>query len=367
MKFMKAAGIICEYNPFHNGHIHHIEQTRKITGCDVLVCVMSGNFVQRGEPAIIDKWERTRAALTHGVDLMIELPFAYATQSAAFFAQGAVKTLALADVKDIVFGSESNDLRTLGKLAHLDSSSYRDLMEDGLSAAKAYEIIYGKMNPNDILGINYIQAMEPYGITPHCIQRTNEYHDSSLNGHFASASALRMALMNKQKISAYSPMDVSGQPLHTLDEYYPFLQGQLLTLSQEYLNTLFMMDEGMENQLKVHAEKYDKFEDFLQASISKRYSASRIRRTLIHLLHHTTKTDINTLPALAHIRILGFNQKGREYLKELKQHQDLLIASRISQLPLPYRKMELKAAQVYGLSHRRQEQVEKELQPPLRL
>lgn len=364
---MLAAGIICEYNPFHYGHAYHIQKSRECTKCDVLVAVMSGNFVQRGEPAIIDKWERTRVALQHGVDLVLELPFAYATQSATQFAQGSVSTLALAEVSHIVFGSESNDLPTLVKFAHLDTSSYRDFMAGGLSTAQAYEILYGKMNPNDILGINYIQAMEQYGMIPHTIQRTNAYHETSLKDTFASATALRYALLHEEDVSAYTPMQFHKQTFSTLSAYYPHLQLQLLTLSLDYLKTLFLMDEGLENQLKSNAGKYDTFEDFLQASISKRYSASRIRRTLIHLLHHTLKSDIDTLPELSHIRILGFNACGRNYLKELRKKETLQIATRISQIPYPYRKMELKSAQVYGTLAQRKEQVELELQPPIRI
>lgn len=363
---MKATGIITEYNPFHNGHIHHIKETKRITACDVLVCVMSGNFVQRGEPAIMDKWTRTRYALQHGVDLVLELPFAYATQSATQFAQGSVTTLANAHVSSIVFGSESNDLRTLKKLADLDTASYQDLMEDGLSCAKAYEIIYGKMNPNDILGINYIQAMKPYGIEPRCIERTNKYHDINITSAIASASALRHALTKQESINAYTPMSFSSSELHFLKDYYPLIQAMLLTQYSDDLKQLFMMDEGLEHQLKAQANKCDELTSFLQACTSKRYSTSRIRRTLIHLLHQTKKIEIDALPPLTHIRVLGFNDIGRAYLKELKE-QEVQIASRINQLPLAYRQMELKTAQVYGLTHNRKETVEQELQPPIRL
>lgn len=364
---MKATGIVCEYNPFHYGHVHHIEKSRELTNCDVLVAVMSGNFVQRGEPAICDKWKRTEAALRHGVDLVLELPFAYATQSAANFAFGSIATLALAGIQDLVFGSESNDLSTLQKLAELDPLAYRDLMKDGLSPAQAYEILYGAIHPNDILGIHYLQALQSYDIHAHCIQRTNSYHGTSLDTQFASATALREALNHHEDITAYSPMDFSHVTLHTLAEYYPLIQAQLLTLSPAYLQTLFLMDEGIESHLRIQADRHDDFETFLTSCTSKRYSSSRIRRTLLHLLHHTTKEEINQLPPLSHIRVLGFNATGRAYLKELRKKEDLQIAVRISQLPQPYRQMELKSAQVYGFWHQRKEEVAKELQPPIRL
>lgn len=362
---MHATGIICEYNPFHYGHAYHIQKTREITSCEVIVCVMSGNFVQRGEPAIIDKWERTKAALAHGVDLVVELPVAYATQSALPFAQGAVELLHLAGVKEIVFGSESNDISTLKKLAAIDSSSYRDLMKDGLSCARAYEIIYGKCNPNDILGINYIKAMMPYAITPLCIQRTNRYHDEELREGFASASALRQAILQKEDISTYSPMKQIIAP-RTLAQDYPYLQRLLLTLPKEYLKSILLMDEGLEQHLKIQAAKYDDLSPFLEACTSKRYSTSRIRRTLLQLLLQIRKEEVDNLPPLSYLRVLGFNTTGRSYLKELKQ-KEIPIASRINQIPYPYRTMELRAAQLYGLGEQRSQTLEKELQPPIHI
>lgn len=362
---MKAAGIICEYNPFHNGHIYHIQQTKAITGCDVLICVMSGNFVQRGEPAIVDKRKRCYAALTHGVDLVLELPFPFATQSAAFFAKGAVRTLALAQVSNIVFGSESNDLYALSKLADLELNQFSDLTKEGMSSAKAYEILYGRQQPNDILAINYIREMKQYGITPKCIKRTNDYHDASLGSEFASATALRNALLQDKDLSRYTPMQIRKDEIHTLDEYYPYLQGLLFSLPREYLASLLLMDEGIEQHFIIHAKQCSTMAEFLAAATTKRYSTSRIRRTLIQLLHQVTKQSIDSLPPLTHLRVLGFNETGRSYLKLLKQQENITIASRINQIPLPYRKLELTSAHMYGLLHPKQKLSEKELQPPL--
>lgn len=363
---MHITGIICEYNPFHNGHRYHIEQTRKVTGCDVLICVMSGNFVQRGEPAIIDKWARTKAALEHHVDLVVELPFAYATQSAANFALGAVHTLHVAKVADIVFGSEINDVDMLSKLAHLDTSKYQDLMQEGLSPSKAYEMIYGAMNANDILGINYIKAMDAYDIRPYTIRRTNDYHDTSITSPIASATAIRQAVLAKEDVHHATCMAKQLDDTHTLAHYYPYLQYLLLSQSPIYLRTLFLMDEGIEQHLIKQARMYDDFASFLHGATCRRYSASRIRRTLLHLLHQTTKQEIDALPLPSHIRVLGFNDVGKQYLKQLKQ-DDVMIASRFNQIPLAYRNMEMKAAQIYGLLDQRKEMVEKEMQPPVYL
>lgn len=364
---MKAAGIICEYNPFHNGHIYHIEKTRALTGCDVVICVMSGNFVQRGEPAIIDKRLRCKAALEHGVDIVIELPFFYAMQSAEQFASGSVQTLALAQVKDIVFGSESNNLTMLNTLAQRTSMDYRTWMNNGCSSAQAHEAADGKLESNDILGWNYLKALKPYPIRAHCIQRTNLYHDTSLNQPFASAQALRKELLSGNDVSSYTPMTFSSAAYHHLDDYYPYLRMLLLTFSSNDLRSLFMMDEGIEQLLKAKAVKCDTLDSFLQATTSKRYSTSRIRRTLIHLLHHTTKQQINTLPPLHHIRILGLNEMGKVYLKTLRKNNDVSVAVRFRQLPLIEQEILLKSAQLYGWPHNIKEAVAQELLPPVQI
>lgn len=358
---MHASGIICEYNPFHNGHKHHIEQTRKLTNCDVLVCVMSGNFVQRGEPAIVDKWIRTKTALQQGVDLVIELPIAFATQSAKQFAQGAVTSLSLAQVKDIVFGSEINDLTTLLKIATIDSSKFRDFMQDGVSPTRAYEAIYGVMNPNDILGINYLQALKDTNIQPYTIKRTNAYHDETIHSSIASASAIRKAIKDKQDISMLTCIANELSSACTLDVFYPLIKSLLLTLPVTYLQTLFLMDEGIEAHLIKCAKDCDNFDAFLQKATTKRYSTSKIRRTLLHLIFQTTKEEMNTLPPLEHIRVLGFNSIGKQYLKYLKE-KDVTIASRFNQIPLVYRNMEMKATQLYNLYGPCKDVITKELQ-----
>lgn len=364
---MKAAGIICEYNPFHNGHIYHIEKTRALTNCDVLIAVMSGNFVQRGEPAIIDKRLRCKAALEHGVDIVIELPFAYALQSAAQFAQGGVRSLALAQVKDIVFGSESNDLPELNRLAKQPIMDYSVLTKSGCSPAQLHEKNEGKLGPNDILTINYLRALDSTSIRAHCIQRTNSYHDDTLASSFASAHALRRALAAGEEVTAYTPMNLTSMPLMTLAAYYPYIRLQLLTLSTGYLRSLFMMDEGIEQRLRACAETSETLTAFLHAATSRRYTASRIRRTLIHLLHQTTKQQMNSLPPLQHIRILGFNEMGKAYLKTLRNNPDVNFAVRFRQLPCEEQETVLKSARIYGWPNHQKEAVAQELLPPVQV
>lgn len=356
---MTIAGIICEYNPFHNGHIYHIQKTKELTQCDILVCVMSGNFVQRGEPAITDKWSRAKTAVQHGVDLVLELPFLYATQSATYFANAAIHLCQLAKVEMICFGSESNDLSQLQKLAQKNDAL---VLKDGQSPSQAYEAMYGTLLSNDILAINYLKAMQHTTMTPICIQRTNHYLDWQMSGTISSATSIRQAIQNKQVVSHATPMQIDT-PIY-LKNYYPLIQYLLATLSNEYLSSLFLMDEGIENMLKKNAGLPD-FEQFMSACISKRYTRSKIQRTLIHLLNQTTKKQA-AIDFPQYLRPLAFNEKGQAYLKQLSQH--CVIASKFNQIPQPFREMEYKAAQVVSFAYpneMRFDILQQELQPPI--
>lgn len=357
---MKAVGIVCEYNPFHNGHEYHIQKTRQLSQCDVVVCVMSGNFVQRGEPAIINKWERAACAIKHGADLIIELPFLYAVQSATYFANAAVHLLAQAKVEKICFGSESNNLDQLKSLAKKEIVLNHDRSQ---SCVQIYETLYGTLHSNDILALNYIKACNDYSIEPLCIQRTNDYLDSSLTGHISSATSIRKAIKNHQDVTSATSMEIK-HPIF-LENYYSLIQYLLLTLDKEYLASLFLMEEGMENLLIKNASASN-FETFMQGCISKKYTRSRIQRTLIHLLNHTTKKQAQIdLPH--YLRVLAFNEKGQAYLKEISPY--VSIASRFNQIPSPFKEMEWKANQVYAQGFSKELQkflLQQELQPPLR-
>lgn len=347
---MKIAGIITEYNPFHEGHRHHITQARAMTGCDVLVAVMSGQFVQRGEPAIIDKWKRTKAALRSGVDLVIELPFAYAVQSANRFAEAAVELLSQAGVTEIVFGSETNNLEELKEIAALpiNVDAIREKLKSGIGYPKAYGLSAGAYFPNDILGIAYIRAMTPKGITPHTIQRTNHYHDTQAGEGFASATAIRHALKNQLPIDNQTPLENQLRDLPFIDWnlYYPFLRWKLLSQNHDSLCDLFLMDEGIENHLVNQAEICDTWDDFISKCVTRRYTRARIQRVCTHLLVHTKKSEMARMQAPTTLRVLGFNDMGRRLLKELKDI-DIRIASRFNQIPKYIRELEYRATLAY--------------------
>ena len=363
-KNIKITGIICEYNPFHNGHILHIKKTRELSKPDVLICVMSGNFVQRGEPAITNKWDRAKCAIQHGVDLVVELPFIFATQSANTFAQNAIETLKLLKVDNIVFGSETNDIKKLEKLLLIDDD-ISNIKTKGISSAKAYAQLYGELHPNDILGLNYIKYAYHYKIRAYTIQRTNDYHNPCMEGTISSATAIRTQIYKHKEHAYGTPMENLSDTFK-MEYYYPYIKMLLLTTHSKKLKKLFLMDEGIENNMIKNCKLANSYEAFLNLCISKRYTKASIQRTLVHLINQTYKEDADSLPSLNHVRILAFNQKGKKYLHSLKE--ELVIASKFNQIPSPFKEMELKATQVYAYPlpiSKQKEMVASELQPPM--
>ena len=349
---MKATGIVVEYNPLHSGHIYHLQQARKITGCDVLVAVCSGNFVQRGEPAVIDKWARSRAAVDAGVDLVIELPFPCCVQSAAQFGENAVRLLALAKADSIVFGSETNNMEELKEIASMSFNidNFRENMKQGYSYPASYGYMADSYGPNDILAISYLRALDKYpDITPYSIKRIGEYHDDSTDVIYPSAQAIRKLLKEGQDVSGYTPLadQLKSQPETGWDKLYPYVRNLLLTIPAEELKEIFLMDEGIENHLIKQAQDSSSFDEFINNAVTRRYTRSRIQRTLCHLAVHNTRSFMNDLPQIDRIRPLCYNETGQQYLKTL-QKDGLIVVNHFTQNIKPYRDLEYRAAALYG-------------------
>lgn len=342
---MKATGIIVEYNPFHNGHKHHIEETMRLSKPDILIACMSGDFNQRGDISIIDKYEKTKAALDHGVDLVIELPFIYTLQNAYVFGKKSVELLNRLHIDELVFGSETNNLEELQKYADLevDVTRLKQLMHDGNSYPKSYGLLSGSLYPNDMLAVTYLKALKNIDITPLSIQRTNDYHGKQID-LICSATAIRKAVAENKDYSKATPIQIE-EPLFNKD-LYPYIRRLLFTMKKEELAKIFLVSEGIENLLYENAVKYDDYESFLSASISKRYTRSRIQRILIHIACHITKDDVNALPDNDYIRVLGFNQKGQELLSRLKE--EVKFITLFKNIPEPYKQIEWKTELLYA-------------------
>lgn len=378
---MKVCGIIVEYNPFHNGHIHHIEQTRVKTKCDLLIAIMSPTFMQRGEPAIINKFIRTKFALDYGIDLVIELPSIYAIQSANHFAAGALKLLNELGVNQLVFGSESNDLSSLIINAKTSlTKEYQELVKKYLKDGQRYAIACNNAfkhfdnttikEANDILGLSYLQEIfkHNYNIKPYSIKRTNDYLDNKIHSSIASATAIRNALQNNNDISNTTPLAnllINSDELVYLDDFFEMLKYQLTILSNTSIKKIHGFDEGLEFLFKNKIEQAKNINDFINLVSSKRYPKTRIQRAIICLLCNITKDDINNI-TVDYIRVLGMNNKGQQYLKEAKNKTKYKIITRFSSHKTLALDLEYRVTSVYSLTKQQVNYLQKkEYQQPV--
>ena len=321
---MKVTGLIVEYNPFHNGHIRHIKEAKKITNPDIMIAVTSGNFSQRGEVSIIDKFEKTKAALKNGIDLVVELPYIYTVQNGNEFGKKAVEILNSLKVNDIVFGSETNNLEELTKMSsfNIKVDNLKEIMKTGISYPKAYGLLTDSLYPNDMLAVSYLKAISKTKIIPHTIKRTTNFNDTKIKKE-TSAKAIRLAIKNSKPYSTSTPLKIK-EP-HFTEELYPLLRHSLLTQNKIQLNNIFLVNEGIENLLIKNALKYDNYEDFINNSVSYRYTRSRINRVCLHILLNITKKEAKDSFKDKYIRVLGFNSKGQKYLKSLKKDNPNII------------------------------------------
>ncbi len=351
---MDSVGIICEYNPFHKGHIHHIEETKKMLPGRTLILVLNGYFLERGDISILSKENKTMLALIYGVDLVVELPFIFGTQSADIFAKAAITILNYLGCSDIVFGSETNDVELLKEVAiKQDSLEYNKKVKELLSSGvnyptalqKALEINREIFNPNDLLGISYLKAIynNNLDMEAHTIKRTSNYHDLKSNDEIISASNIRGKIKNKEDISLYVPRRTINL-IENLDmeSLFGYLKYKILTDND--LSRYLTVDEGIENRLKEKIMIAKSLEEFISLVKTKRYTYNKICRMIIHILVGVPK-DINKLAQIDYIRVLGFNKKGREYLHNLKDTEVSLIPV-VSSLTYKY---EMIASYVYSL------------------
>ena len=342
-------GIITEYNPFHNGHLYQIQQVKKQFPDAPLVIAMSGNFLQRGEPAIIDKWHRAAECLANGADLVMELPLMAAVQPADRFAYYGVWTLAQMGVTDLFFGAEhaTFDFMHDAQKAMEITGNFNKYHE---SFAKTYQqVITEKVGhqvdqPNDLLGLAYAKANLKLkaGISLHPIQRKNaNYHDIELNdaGTIASASAIREALHHQnQDFEKFVPhqtaQDLKAQSLVSWDDFWIHLKMELLTHSPQELEKIYGMAEGIQYRMIAMAQRSEfagDFDSWIKAAKSKRFTYTRLSRLATMTLLHITWDDVASFEAQPYLRVLGFSKKGQAVLHAAKKSCDHPIITNVSQ------------------------------------
>ena len=360
---MKSIGIIAEYNPFHNGHLYQIEKTKEKYPDYAIVVVMSGHFTQRGEVTIIDKWKRTKSALLNGVDLVVELPFAFATQSADFFSYGALTILNHLKVDKLIFGSENNNIEDLKLIAEtqLNNPEFDKLVKIYSKLGKNYptalscalEDLTGKRidTPNDLLGVSYIKTIlkENYPIAVETIQRTNNYHEKELNTTFSSASSIRDALRRNLPIIGHVPENTLEfyHNLHFIEDYFDILKYKILT--EEDLSIYQTVEEGIDKLLKKEIVNATSYEDLIKRVKSKRYTYNKISRMLLHILCNFTKEKAHLFKDISYIRILGFNDTGRSYLNSIKKDISIPIISKIVREKDPMLEYEIGLTSLYDI------------------
>lgn len=380
---MKISGIICEYNPFHNGHLHHIRETRK-NGATHIVAVMSGNFVQRGDTAYMDKLERARLAVKSGADLVIELPVQYCLSSAEKFAEGAVYLLdSLGAVDEISFGSECGDvsrlieaMETVEITAALHEEDIRRIMENGYTYPRALSsVINGKSpeiaeiitSPNNMLAIEYLRALKKFGssVKPFTISRVHASHDGMMpeNG-YASASFMREKLAEYNNASVISEYTTSiwteaiagairNGSTASVQRLERILLYKLRSTSAEEIAGISDVGQGLENRI-FGARMAGSLDELLFTVKTKRYTMSRIRRIMLCLILGITKEDMKQLPAYG--RILAFNERGKEILAKAKNSTRIPFStsiaklSQINETAQRFAELEIKASDVYGLA-----------------
>ena len=362
---MKSIGIIAEYNPFHNGHLYHIKKIKEKYKDYTLILVMTGNFTERGDVSIIDKWKRKDIALKYGIDLVIELPFPFSTQSADFFAYGSVTLLEKLKVEKVIFGSESNNIEDLELIAktQIENELFDNLVnlysKNGYNyptaLSKAIEDLTNKKidTPNDLLGISYIKTIlkNNYNIKYETIQRTNDYHEKESLEEIASATTIRNNIKNNIDIKNQVPELTYNylNNLHFIEDYFNLIKYKIIT--EKDLSIYQTVDEGIDSLLKKEIINCNSYDELINKIKSKRYTYNKISRMLLHILCNFTKEKANSFREISYIRILGFNNKGKEYLNKIKKDVDIPIISKINREKDKMLEYELETTLIYDLPY----------------
>ncbi|MEK8132008.1 nucleotidyltransferase [Paenibacillus filicis] len=409
---MRTVGLIVEYNPLHNGHLYHFRESQQAARADAAVCVMSGHFLQRGEPALAGKWARAEMALAMGADLVLELPVAYASQPAEWFAYGAVATLEATGVVDsLCFGSESGSLDGLSTAADLlvdEPPAFRAALAAELERGQPYPAAYSAAvagllpgmdkaelaKPNNTLGLHYLIALRRLqsAIRPLTIRRTKaEYSQSDVtDARIASATALRKLLLEQgslDEIRPYVPESTARilerewhagrAPVHWELLAQPLLQ-RLLTQSPAQLAAMAEVSEGLEHRIHSALARCQQpggsaVEALLAQLKTRRYTRTKLQRMLLRILLGHTKEELSAdrlAHGISYIRVLGFSARGRELLKQMKKKAKVPVVTKVTTSPSPFLELDIRATAVHSLAYREataRDWLRDYYEPPVRL
>lgn len=349
---MEIIGIICEYNPFHNGHLYHINEIKKMYPNSIIILVLNGYFLERGEISILTKEEKTKIALENGIDIVLELPFIFGTQSADNFAECSIKILNNFKINKLIFGSESNDITLLTNIAKKQFSNefnqnVKKYLDEGVNyptaLARSLNINDFTFSPNDLLGISYIKSIikNKYNIDAISIKRSNDYHDIESNDSIISASNIKEKIKNNINIEKFVPQNIINKIIDVnYNKYFNLLKYKINT--DNNLNNYLDVDEGIEYRLKKYINCSKSIDEFIKKIKTKRYTFNKLNRMFIHILSSMNK---NNNYKLEYIKILGFNNIGKKYLNSLKKIE---ITTKTNKESLQY-EFEIKASIIFDV------------------
>jgi cytidyltransferase-like protein len=370
---MNIVGIVAEYNPFHNGHLYHLNKAKELANADYSIAIMSSNFVQRGEPSIFSKWQRAEMAVNNGVDLVLELPVLFSSRSAYHFAFGSIFSLEKSNViTHLAFGSEDPDLSELNKIASLlakENPTFKNLLKkhlkQGLSYPKAREKALNEYFPemsvdlnqsNVILAINYLRVLDELNspIIPVPIKRIGAYHGLSPVNNIAGATLIRNLMKNKDStyesfltdntIKVIEKHLKNGFEPVFLDDFNTQIMYQLRKIKKEDLINFPGVKEGLENKLINSLCEGNYLDEIVSLVKSKRFTETRIKRILIEILLELNNQFDNSTPE--YLRVLAFNEKGRDILNKINQKSSLPVITKFADF---YNKSDLRSKKLLDL------------------
>lgn len=370
---MEIIGIIAEYNPFHSGHRYHIDKIKEMHEDSIVIAVVSSCFTQRGLVSVLNKWDKTKIALDNDIDLVVELPFVYSSQSADVFAKGAIKILNALKVDKIVFGSECNDIYKLNEIASIQVNNknfdekVKKYLKDGnnyptsISKALNDENIKKIDSPNDLLAISYLKEIirNNYSIEGVCIKRTNNFHGNN-KGKILSASELRIKIRNDEDIKDFINYDENL--IYKNTDFFTLLKYQIIN-NFNNLDKFQTVDEGIENRIKKCIFDAKNTEEFIDKLKTKRYTYNKINRMLTHILTGLSKE--NAKANIDYIRVLGFNKKGREHLNKIKKETSIKIITKYKDIDSPLLEFEKKVSLIYSVIVNDSSLIKKEFEKPI--
>lgn len=374
---MEKIGIIAEFNPFHNGHKYLIDKVKKLYNDSIIIVVLSSSFMQRGEISILNKWDKTNICLDNNIDLVVELPFVFATQSADIFAKGAIQILKNLKVDKLVFGSESNNIDNLITIANTElfNKDFSSLVKINLNNGDNYPTALAKAikvlnnieinKPNDLLGLSYIKEIikQNSNIKPITIQRTNDYHDLTKNTttNIVSASNIRNLLSINEDITPYLEKN-NIKYLRKIDDtlLWNLLKYQIIN-NYNKLDKFQTTDEGIDNRIRKYINKSNSLTRLKENIKTKRYTNNKINRMFIHILTNFTKKEASSNQDITYIRVLGFNNKGKEYLNQIKKELSIPLITNGFIKDNPILEIEYRASYIYSLLTHDSTLIQKEL------